>query len=39
MEPGGGAAAVELLAQSEFLIPAWDGGAFCTDADGAIYIL
>lgn len=39
VEPGGGAAAVELLARSEFLTPAWDGGAFCTDADGAIYIL
>jgi len=39
VEPAGGATAVELLAQSGILTPAWDGGAFCTDGDGTIYIL
>lgn len=39
VEPDGGTAAVELLACSGILTPAWDGGAFCTDGDGTIYIL
>ena len=39
VEPAGGGAALELLAESGILMPAYEDGAFRTDADGAIYIL
>ena len=35
----GGTPAVQVLAESGILTPAYDDGRFCTDADGAIYIL